>query len=364
MIACLPVGTADRLGASRHALGKRRKGLIGQSVVFLDDVDAAQRQLVRQFGQSGSGEAHGLDRGAQQGPVGHAEQPSDARTSKARAFELPQDPVSQFQLGMLQTVYDSRRTFYYQPAPYKPGVLQQIGTAIAPGLFGDRVKVTDLCKPLPVRDGDNGVVPWYGNETVADFDNAPDSTKSTQIYDRPGTAMEWTKTVNGKEQQLVKTGGQDSFRTWISVQEKGTSGFMGMHRLAYIDWKVDYGTDVKYNSADPASSVVTPTGESGGKITQISDGFGAFIPLMSDPVANDAATNAGSEDHAKDDVRTLRRAVGGFRGGEAVGVVGDADGALERALDVADEGLAVEPDRVRGKAGCLGHGRLPLGTRH
>ena len=203
----------------------------------------------------------------------------------------PKDRVSQFQLGMLQTVYDSRRIFYYEPAPYKPSLLQQIGTAIAPGLLGDRVKVTDMCKPLPVRDGDNGVVPWYEVSDTANFDNAPDSTKSTQIYDRPGTAMGWTQTVNGKEQQLVKTRGQDSFRTWVSVQEKGTTGFMGMHRLAYIDWKVDYGTDVTYNSANPAASVVTPTGESGGKITQISDGFGAYIPLMGDPVANDAATD-------------------------------------------------------------------------
>ena len=202
----------------------------------------------------------------------------------------PQDRVGQFQLGMLQTVYDSRRSFYYEPDAYSPGILQQIGTALAPGLVGDRVKVTDMCKPLPVRDGDNGVVPWYEIKDVADFDIAADSTKTTQIYDQPGTAMEWTQNVNGEDQHLVKTRGQDSFRTWVSVQEKGTTGFMGMHRLAYIDWKVDYGTDITYDPANPTNSVVTPTGDSGGKITQISDGFGAFIPLMGDPVANDAAT--------------------------------------------------------------------------
>ena len=213
----------------------------------------------------------------------------DYRASGTVKASGPKGRVKEFEVGFLQTVYDSRRIFYYEPDAYNPGVMQQIGTAIAPGLLGDRVKVTDLCSPLPVRDGDAGVVPWYGTETVSAFDEADESTKTANIYDRPGTAMAWTQTANGKTQHLVKTGGQDIFRSWVSVQEKGTTGFMGMHRLAYIDWKVDYGTDITYNQADPTASIVTPTGESGGTITAISEGAGGFLPLMTDPVANDAA---------------------------------------------------------------------------
>lgn len=207
----------------------------------------------------------------------------------------PKERVKEFEVGFLQTVYDSRRSFFYEPDPYTPGVLQQIGTAIAPGIFGDRLKITDLCDPLPVRDGDTGVVPWYGTETVKAFDEAPDSTKTASMYDKPGTThMDWTKTVGGKTQNLVKTRGQDVFRSWVSVQEKGTTGFFGMHRLGYIDWKVDYGTDITYNKANPGASVVTPTADSGGKVIGINEGPGIKLPFMDDPTANDAAKDEES----------------------------------------------------------------------
>jgi hypothetical protein len=207
----------------------------------------------------------------------------------------PKDRVKEYEVGFLQTVYDSRRSFFYEPDPYNPGVLQQIGTALMPSVFGDRLKITDLCDPLPVRDGDTGVVPWYGMETVKSFDEAPDSTKTASMFDQPGTAtMNWTETVNGTDQHLVKTRGQDVFRSWLSVQEKGTTGFFGMHRLGYIDWKVDYGTDITFNKANPAASVVTPTADSGGKIIGVNEGFGVKLPLMDDPTANDAAKNERS----------------------------------------------------------------------
>jgi hypothetical protein len=67
-----------------------------------------------------------------------------------------------------------------------------------------------------------------------------------------------------------------------------------MHRLGYIDWKVDYGTDVTFNKANPAASVVTPTGDSGGEIIGVNEGFGVKLPLMDDPTANDAAKNERS----------------------------------------------------------------------
>lgn len=207
----------------------------------------------------------------------------------------PKGRVKEYEVGFLQTVYDSRRSFYYQPEPYTPGLLQQIGTAIMPAVFGDRLQITDLCDPLPVRDGDTGILPWYGMETVKSFDEAPVSTKTASMYDKPGTAtMPWTQTVNGKTQNLIKTRGQDVFRSWLSVQEKGTTGFFGMHRLGYIDWKVDYGTDITYKKANPASSVVTPIANSGGKIIGINEGPGIKFPLMGDPTANDAAKDVKS----------------------------------------------------------------------
>jgi hypothetical protein len=203
--------------------------------------------------------------------------------------------VGKYQVGFLQTVYKSSRTGYYEPDPYNPSLGQKIGTAILPSLLGDRRKFTDLCKPLPVRDGDTGDKPWYESGDVADFDNAKVSNKSTRIDDQPETTFDWTKNVGGKTQNLVKTRGQDVFRSWLSVQKRGTTGFMGMHRLGYIDWKVDYGTDVTYNNANPAASIVTPTANSGGQIIGVHEGPGLKLPLMGDPTANDVAKDVESK---------------------------------------------------------------------
>jgi hypothetical protein len=206
-------------------------------------------------------------------------------TGTVRA-EGPKGRVKEFDLGMLQTVYRSDRTYYYQPDPYNPGTLEKIGTAVAPALFSNRFKITDTLSKLPVRDGDAGIVPWYEISDVASFDEAASSTKSTRLYDQPGTTFPWKQTVDGTDQYLVKTGGKDIFRTWLSVQEKGTSGFLGMHRLGYIDWMVDYGTDVTVNKANLAASVVTLT-TGGGQILGINEGPGIKLPEMGDPVAND-----------------------------------------------------------------------------
>jgi hypothetical protein len=198
----------------------------------------------------------------------------------------PKDRVKEYEVGFLQTLYDSSISGYYEPDPYNPGLLQQIGTAIMPSVFGDRVKVTNIV-PTPMRDGDAGEVPWYEINDAEAFDHAEDSTKSTHLYDAPQMPFPWTKDVGGVTQNLVKTRGQDVFRTWLSVQEKGTTGFFGMHRLGYIDWKVDYGTDITFNKANPAASVVTPTGDGGGQIIGINEGPGIKLPCMGDPVAND-----------------------------------------------------------------------------
>ena len=203
--------------------------------------------------------------------------------------------VDKYEVGFLQTVYDSRRTAYYEPDPYNPSLPQKIGTAILPSLLGDRYKVTDLCSPLPVRDGDTGVKPWYEIGDVNDFGNAKVSTQNTRIDDKPETTFDWTKNIGGKTQNLVKTRGQDVFRSWLSVQKKGTTGFLGMHRLGYVDWKVDYGTDITYNKGNPAASVVTPTANSGAQIIGTNEGPGVKLPLMGDPTANDAAKDVESK---------------------------------------------------------------------
>ena len=65
------------------------------------------------------------------------------------------------------------------------------------------------------------------------------------------------------------------------------------------------------------------------------------------PVHDDAGADAGAEDRAEDHAGALARAVGRLRQREAVGVVGDADLAVERGLEVALDRLAVEAHGVR-----------------
>lgn len=199
----------------------------------------------------------------------------------------PKARVGNYEIGFLQTVYRSDRNFYYQPAVHKPGLLARV----LPTIFGDRKKVSDTCSPLPVRDGDAGKRPWYGMETVDQFDKAATSTKTSAMDDTPSTQQPWTLGSGANQQQLVKTDGRDKFRSWLAVKDKASSSAIA---LEYADWYADYTTTVAFNKASPASSVVTPAASSGSKVTARGEGTGGLWPLHNDPVANDVAGDVNS----------------------------------------------------------------------
>lgn len=181
--------------------------------------------------------------------------------------------LANYQLGVVQTVYESNRHYYYVGDKQRPGKGAK--------------KITDTCTTQPVRDGDTGVVPWYEVGDVADFGPAAASTKSTDIYDRPGTAQPWKKDFGGGDQFLIKTSGKDVFRTWVAVHNKKTKKTTWMD---YNDWSFDYGTAVTVDKKNLASSTVTPT-TAGGKTGGHTKGPGAKAPLLGDPVANDVAAD-------------------------------------------------------------------------
>jgi len=64
-------------------------------------------------------------------------------------------------------------------------------------------------------------------------------------------------------------------------------------------------------------------------------------------VHDDAAASAGADDHAEHDVGALRRAIDGFRQREAVGVVRESHGALERRREIAVQRFADQPGGIR-----------------
>jgi hypothetical protein len=195
----------------------------------------------------------------------------------------PAARVGQYEVGFLQTVYESSRNFYYEPAGHTPGLLARI----APTFFGERTKVSDTCSALPVRDGDAGFRPWYGPETVVAFSATDPSSKNTAMDDTPDSTQPWTVGSGTARQHLVRTDGRDRFRSWLAVKDTASTNAI---MLNYADWLVDYGTTVTFNAASPGASVVTPTATSGARVTGTGDGTGGQWPLHGDPVANDVAT--------------------------------------------------------------------------
>ncbi len=195
----------------------------------------------------------------------------------------PAARIGDYEIGFLQTVYQSTRNSYYQPPGHTPGLLEQL----IPILFSDKKKVTDTIGDAPVRDGDAGVVPWYGQETVDRFAATSPSTKTSTMQDTPGTGQrDWKIGSGATEQHLVRTDGRDRFRSWLAVKDVNEKTAIPLN---FADWEVDYSTTVTVNPGSPASSVVTPGPSSGSKVTAKGDGSGGQIPLHEDPVANDAA---------------------------------------------------------------------------
>jgi hypothetical protein len=89
----------------------------------------------------------------------------------------------------------------------------------------------------------------------------------------------------GRQQELVGTGGEDLFRTWLAVQRNNSQTVIALN---YADWKVNYTTTVtNFNNQAPQNSTLRIHGHSGPRITKRGDGFGWWRrPILNDPVAN------------------------------------------------------------------------------
>lgn len=197
--------------------------------------------------------------------------PNPAYTAKGKTkIDGDPDEVAQYELGFLQTVFESNRDFYYANATETPGKGAK--------------KMTDYTKTQPGRDGDTGFEPWYGAETVFPFNKAASDTQSTRMDDTPSSGNPWIQTFGKSTQYLVKTGGRDTFASWLAVRNKRTKA---VTLLNNADWNVDYSADVTVDKKAPANSTVTPSGKV--SVTGTGDGAGSKTPIYTDPVANDAA---------------------------------------------------------------------------
>lgn len=176
----------------------------------------------------------------------------------------PKSSVGKWDIGFLQTVRQSSRNFYYNSKA--------------------RTKSSDLCSPLPVRDGDTLIQPWYGLETVTPFAAAASDTQSATMKDTPGTNNSWDDPVSGEADTLDHTDGEDVFRSWLAVKNRTDH-----HKkyLRFADWQVDYSTAVDTTQA--VGSRVTQAKTAGAKVTGTGNGMGGIQPQLFDPVANDAA---------------------------------------------------------------------------
>jgi hypothetical protein len=176
----------------------------------------------------------------------------------------PKSRVGLWDVGFLQTVYQSSRNFYYKSAA--------------------RTKSSDICTKLPVRDGDTLIQPWYGMETVSPFAAASPDTQTATMSDTPGTNSSWDDPVSGEAGTLDHTDGQDVFRSWLAVRNR--SSFHKKY-LRFADWQVDYSTAV--DTTQPIGSRVTPGGAAGATVTGTGNGMGGKQPELFDPVANAVA---------------------------------------------------------------------------
>jgi Dolichyl-phosphate-mannose-protein mannosyltransferase len=91
--AALRVGRGHRLLAPRHALHERRRHLVGQRVVVLDQIGAAQGEGPAVGRQLRYGLAHRLDRGTHQRPPRHAAELAQPGDSERRPRQIGEDRV-------------------------------------------------------------------------------------------------------------------------------------------------------------------------------------------------------------------------------------------------------------------------------
>ncbi|MEU6535381.1 hypothetical protein [Streptomyces sp. NPDC047000] len=189
--------------------------------------------------------------------------------------EGPADRVAGYTVGFVQTVFKSARKFYYSPSVPDSGNQRKLYTDFVPG--------------VPVRDGAGEEGPWSNPGPrpylEARFDRQSPSEKTTLTQDTPTTFANWTVGEGRDQQELVGTGGEDQFRTWLAVHNAGTGRTV---LLDYVDWRIGYRTDIRYNDQDPSNSVVRPDRSSGARITKRGAGSGGGRrPRLDGRTAND-----------------------------------------------------------------------------
>jgi hypothetical protein len=170
--------------------------------------------------------------------------------------------AADWQAGFMQTQIDKNLDFDYQDAA---------NTHVA------YVRIT-----LPGgahRDGDTGVIPWYGNETVRDF-STTNSTVTPAMSDQPGQEhIPWrvTEPASGNSGSLKGSSGSEHFCSWLMVRQKSTGNIT---YLNWDTWEVDWAA-----TYDPAAKTGSGTG-TGCRVTDQGTGQGSVTPILVDPVAN------------------------------------------------------------------------------
>jgi hypothetical protein len=181
----------------------------------------------------------------------------------------PAASVANYKVGFLQTFYGTERNFYYRSLGLAP-VKEYLSTRL---------------NRIPCRDGNPaGNPPWYDDQNLANCDmfaNAAKSSKTIKMYDSPRDGAALQRKGGGVNQYLVKTDGKDIFRTWVAIQNVNTRVKTLMN---WVDWEVDWSTDVQNNPGAPAVNV---TG--GGKIVGYGEGPGSGkMPSYMGPVCNNS----------------------------------------------------------------------------
>lgn len=168
--------------------------------------------------------------------------------------------AADWETGFLQTVYASERDAHYVNA--------------AGNLYRTR---RDYDTTLPVRDGDAGILPWYGNETKSIFTSAH-SNANPSMSDTPATRPPWL--ADDGVGQLKAGTGLDHFTSWMIARQMSTGNIVYFN---WADWQVDYTATFNF-----AAKTGAGTG-TGSKVNDTGTGQGSNTPKLTDPVANDVA---------------------------------------------------------------------------
>jgi hypothetical protein len=173
--------------------------------------------------------------------------------------------AADWEAGFMQTVRTSRRLDYHDGS----GHWRYLRISFPTGW---------------VRDGDAGVTPWYGAETVRPF-TTTNSSVTPAMGDTPQMDVPWTLADGAETGNLTASDGKDEFCSWMVVQQKSTGA---IQYLNWDTWEVDW--TATYN---PVARTGSGTG-TGSRVIAQGAGQGAVTPLTGDPVANDAVNDPGA----------------------------------------------------------------------